>query len=295
MVNWKSWRRRLFVYGGLYLLVAVVMVFGGCADKLILFPQTGDYSSIGNERRVLKLEGADLEIWTARPSDRSEPKAFLLSFNGNADRAESSVIAESHFWGAHPIGVWSVNYPGYGGSTGPAKLSKLAPAGLAAYDELKKIAGDRPIFVSGNSLGSTVAMHIAANRPVAGVIAMNPPPLRNLIMGRFGWWNLWLISTPVALGVPQDLNSLINARKATAPALFILSEIDEIVPVKYQRKVFDAYAGPKRHIVLTGGHNDPLTPEGERNLREELDRLWRQVIVNATTGESGSTTSPARD
>ena len=131
-MNWKSWRRRLVVYGGLYLFVAILMIFGGCADKLILFPQTGELSSIGNERRVLKLEETDLEIWTARPTDRSEPQAFLLSFNGNADRAESSVIAESQFWSKHPIAVWSVTYPGSGGSAGPATLSRLAPAGLGA-------------------------------------------------------------------------------------------------------------------------------------------------------------------
>jgi hypothetical protein len=40
---------------------------------------------------------------------------------------------------------------------------------------------------------------VAANRPCAGLVLTNPPPLRNMILQRFGWWNLWLLATPVAL------------------------------------------------------------------------------------------------
>ena len=50
--------------------------------------------------------------------------------------------------------------------------------------------------------------HVAANRPVAAIVLQNPPPLRQLILGHYGWWNLWLIATPVALGVPSELDSL---------------------------------------------------------------------------------------
>src|SRR5439155_12173538 len=125
-----------------------------------------------------------------------------------AGRAEWHPVEESLDWGDKPVEVWAVNHPGFGGSTGPPRLSRFGPAALAAYDALAAEATGKPIFVSGMSLGSAMALHVAANRPVAGLILRSPPPLRNLIMTRHGWWNLWILATPVALGVPAELDSL---------------------------------------------------------------------------------------
>lgn len=255
------------------------MVLGGCADKLLLFPQTGEARPVGASRHVLPgPDGGELEVWIAPPAERfSEPAAYLLAFNGNADRAENAVVIESHFWNQHAVEVWAVNYPGYGGSTGPARLRALGPAGLAAFDALRAHAGDKPIIVAGNSLGTTVALHIAARRDVSGITLMNPPPLRQLIFGRFGWWNLWLLAGPVAMGVPSDLDSLANAARTSAPAVVILSTLDEVVPYKYQLRVHDALAGPKQAVTLIANHNGPLTPEDEVELRQKLSWLFEQA------------------
>jgi len=43
------------------------------------------------------------------------------------------------------------------------------------------------------------ALSVAARRPVAGLVLQNPPPLRQLIMGHYGWWNLWLVAGAVVL------------------------------------------------------------------------------------------------
>ena len=152
-----------------------------------------------------------------------------------------------------------MNYPGYGGSTGQAHLSSIGPAALAAYDALKQKVGDRPIIVFGTSLGTTAALHVAANRPVTGLILQNPPPLRQIALRQFGWWNLWLIAGPVALRIPSALDSVANARLAHAPCAFLLAEEDELIKPKYHRLVVDAYAGEKRIISQPGAHhNDPI-------------------------------------
>jgi len=38
---------------------------------------------------------------------------------------------------------------------------------MATYDALRKQAGIRPIFLTGNSLGSTPALYVATQRPCA--------------------------------------------------------------------------------------------------------------------------------
>jgi hypothetical protein len=175
-------------------------------------------------------------------------------------------------WNDRAVEIWGMNYPGFGGSTGPVRLSRIGPAALAAFDELKHHADGRPIVPFGASIGATAALHVAANRPVAGLILHNPPPLREMILRQFGWWNLWLIAGPIAWQIPRDLNSIENAKVLHAPAIFLLAEKDEVVAPRFHRSVVNAYAGEKRVIELHGAyHNDPIEGTALEELNEALD------------------------
>jgi pimeloyl-ACP methyl ester carboxylesterase len=280
-----AWQRRLRAYAIAYLALCLLIVFNGCADRLILFPSTQGIPLPGLNRVEIDVPNAKpIEIWTGRSravARGAEPEAYCLEFTGNASRGEEMAYYSSGEWGDHPVEVWAVNYPGYGGSAGPARLKSIPPAALAAYDALAKKANGKPIFLLGQSLGSAAALHVAANRPggCAGVLLSNPPPLRQLIWRRHGWWNLWLLATPVALSVPSELDSLANARRATAPAIFILAGRDTVVPAKYQEQVFAAYAGPKRALrVADIDHNDPLPAEDLQTLAAARAELWKQTF-----------------
>jgi hypothetical protein len=257
----------------------ILWMLGGCADQFILFPSKAPIDAPGAQRRQLDFQSGKLEVLTARSSGAVavEPEAYVLRFCGNAERAEWSAARFSADWGEKPLEMWSVNHPGYGNSSGKASLSRLGPAALAAYDAIAVEAKGKPIYVSATSLGTTMAMHVAARRPVAGMIIRTPPPLRQLIVQRHGWWNLWLLATPVAMGVPSDIDSVANAKKASAPAVFILIETDEVIPLKYQQMVVNAYAGPKQVIISRGGdHNSAITREATTELNGHLQWLWGQ-------------------
>src|SRR5262249_57103878 len=99
------------------------------------------------------------------------------------------------------VEIWGMNYPGFGGSKGPARLSKIGPAALAAFDELQRQAMSKsavepavpsrsssnpalrtahttaPIVSFGTSIVVTPPLHVAAQRRAAGLILHNPPPL----------------------------------------------------------------------------------------------------------------------
>jgi hypothetical protein len=123
-------------------------------------------------------------------------------------------------------------------------------------------------------LGTTAALCVVARRPVAGLVLHNPPPLRQLILGHYGWWNLWLLAIPVSAQIPHDLDSVANAARCHAPAVFVLSGADHVVPPQYQRLVVDAYAGPKRLIAVPGApHNAPLPREAGQQLQHDIDWL----------------------
>jgi pimeloyl-ACP methyl ester carboxylesterase len=273
-------RRRIgrVIRGGVYYLVVMTLLYG-CSDRLILFPSRDPIATQGQTRLMVPGLAGQLEVFSmqAPAVKQTEPHAFVLHFIGNASRAEYEGPMVQEQWVDKGVEIWTVNYPGYGASQGSAKLASMAPGGLAAYDALAKVAGARPIFVSGNSIGTTVALYVAAHRPVAGLALHNPPPLRQLILGRHGWWNLWLAAGPVALSIPSDLDSLSNAQKVKAPAVFLSSEDDEVVPAIYHQKVIDAYAGPKKVIRLGGSsHNAALSHASLAELRKDIGWLLEE-------------------
>jgi len=135
----------------------------------------------------------------------------------------------------------------------------------------------------GASIGATAALHVAAQRPVTGLILHNPPPLYQMILRQFGWWNLWLLAGPMALQIPRDLDSISNAKAIHAPAIFLLAEKDEMVPPPFHRLVVDAYAGEKRVISLRGAyHNDPIEGAGLADFYHALD--WLLAKTNSPAG-----------
>jgi pimeloyl-ACP methyl ester carboxylesterase len=255
----------------------ILIFFAHLPDHLILFPTKAPIDAGGAVRKTVPFQHGELELWTAeshRAQQNGRADIYILRFYGNADRAERWVAAEPDEWKDRAVEIWGMNYPGFGGSTGPARLSRIGPAALAAFDELKRHAAERPTLLFGASLGSAAALHVAAQRQVAGLILHNPPPLRQMILRQFGWWNLWLLAGPIAWQIPQDLDSISNAKTIHAPAIFLLAERDEVVAPRYHRLVVDAYDGEKRVISLPGAfHNDPIEHAGMAELNHALDWL----------------------
>ncbi|MEO8698949.1 MAG: alpha/beta fold hydrolase, partial [Kofleriaceae bacterium] len=232
----------------------IVMLTGCLADTLLLAPQK-PAPAPGARREVLALPEGNIEVFVADNLGATEPAAFVLRFYGNAQLANDVQYDAETFTGL-PIEIWGVNYPGYGGSEGQATLANVASVARHAYAALAKRANGRPIIVMGNSMGTTAALYVAAHDKVAGLVLHNPPPLRHLVLRRYGWWNLWLLAVPVALQIPEELDSVRNAAACMQPALFISSSDDGVVPFAYQERVMKAYAGPWELALLRGaGHN----------------------------------------
>ena len=277
-------RRRLLrrVLTALVLLaLSLVLVAGRAADHLILGRNREAIDPGPLRRERVAYGDQTAECWVARsPGAASrEPEAFVLFFVGKTDRADRWTDDVAAAWGDRPVEVWGVNYPGSGGSTGPPRLARVTPAALAAYDRIRQHANGRPVFAQAASFGTTAALAVAARRPVAGMVLMNPPPLRQLILGQHGWWNLWLLAGVAARRVPPDLDSLANAARSNGPAVFVLHGADEVIPPKYQHRVVAAYAGPKRLIKMPGArHADALSKEASAELAAASDWLWAQAV-----------------
>ncbi len=281
--------------GRIVLLFFLAAVPAACVlspDRLVLFPTRAPLTHPGAARMMLPFRDGALELWTARsrPATTERAELYVLRFYGNADRADPNVGVEiREQWSRRDTVLWGVNYPGYGSSDGAAQLDSIGPAALAAYDALRREAGpDRPILVFGTSLGTTAALHVAAQRPdVAGLILQNPPPIRQIILRGYGWWNLWLIAGPLAAHIPRALDSVANARTINAKAVFLLAENDEIVAPKYQRLVVEAYAGEKQTVPLAGArHNSPIEGDALMDFERAVDWLLNRAGSMAPNSRS---------
>src|SRR5215204_2143993 len=114
----------------IFLLHLLLISMGGCADRLLLFPSSRVIDAQGAVRIVVK---PGVEVWTDRSPAAREAgtvDAYVLEFTGNATRAEEVTRYIAGRWQPHRVEVWVMNYPGFGGSAGPAKLRAIAPVAL---------------------------------------------------------------------------------------------------------------------------------------------------------------------
>ena len=260
----------------LWIAVTVSILATGCsglANRLVLFPSQQRISTLASQDTFVgrsgPVDGKTLEAYYEEYGPHiGEPDVLVLALTGNAGRAELTTHCVAQLvpsWLGSDglrIGVLALQYPGYGESEGEATLDALAAASLDAFDHLLTLAGDRPVLVYGFSLGAALALHVGRHRPqVSGLILEKPAHLRRVILARYGWWNLWTLALPVALGIPESVRS---DRSAAAigdiPAVFVIATRDRVMPEKYARRVVEAYAGPHRVVDAPVEHNQAVLP-----------------------------------
>lgn len=251
-------------------------LFTRIADRLILEPtryaipvedKSQHFISYDNDR-------SKLETWIHRPdlADGQQPDAFLLKFLGTGGRAENSTVHPAEFWTPANLEIWSVNPPGYGGSSGRASLSNVSQMVDLLHEEIRFRSQGQPLFIWSNSLGSLAAFLFAIRYPVAGFVIRNPVPIREIVLSRAKRWHPSRFVERIVREVPEHLSCIENARNVSAPALFITSERDTVIPPEFQQMIIDSYAGDHQLFSMPGAdHADPpeadSLPEYESKLR----------------------------
>lgn len=195
----------------------------------------------------------------------------LVVFFGGVAR-ETSWMAG---WGDKPPawGWLMVNYRGYGLSEGRPSQDALVGDAREIFDWAAARAEVDPerIVVLGRSLGSFVAVSLAAQRPVRGVILATPfDSLAALADRRYP-----LLPTSLLLGGRYDAAALAPAIRT--PALFVIAENDDVTPPAHGEALARAWGGPSRVIRLPGGHRMPeWRPEYWRAIGAFLEPLQRR-------------------
>ena len=163
-------------------LIAVIAIAVGVPaaawlmqDSLIFFPQpassTAHLPAHARRSRSRRRTVPALHGWIAQGS--AVPSPTVIYFGGNAEEV-SHTLADPHW--PREWSIVAVNYRGYGTSEGKPGERDLTSDALTIYDAVAARDGvdGKRIVVFGRSLGTALAAHVAAERPVAGVILVSP-------------------------------------------------------------------------------------------------------------------------
>ena len=222
-----------------------------CNNRLFLHPSSDPLPTSAERVEIetthRRLDGRPIEGFYREYGVEERPGVFVLAFTGNAGRAERLLDVlpqELSPWREQGMAVLAINYPGFGSmpDPGPATLRRLGVAAEEAYAYAVKRAAGAPVVVYGISMGTTAALHIAASdseQPPAALVLDRGPNIPRIVMGRFGWWNLWLAAGPVTLSLPRSVWSRGNARRIDdVPALFVLGNLAPVpAPVEPEPEV----------------------------------------------------------
>jgi fermentation-respiration switch protein FrsA (DUF1100 family) len=237
--------------------------------RLMYFPDSARLSAAAAglpqaEDLVLDTrDGERLIAWHVPPQG---DRAVVLYLHGNGGallhRAERFRALNRH-----GIGLVAIDYRGYGGSTGaPSEAGFLIDAETAYAFAAARYRPAR-IAVWGESLGTGVAVALAAERPVGRVVLEAPFTSAVDIAARHYPF------VPVRLLMKDQFRSDERIGRIGAPLLILHGERDRVVPIEFGERLFALAREPKRFIRY---------PDGEH---EGLDRFGALDVAVAFLGE----------
>ncbi len=245
-----------------YLLLATALTaYGGIVGGLFVFqrrllyhpdttpPALADLAGLGVcAVKLTTADGLALSSWYLPPRSGRPVIAYFHGNGGHIGYRSDRL----HRFAPEGYGVLMAEYRGYGGNPGEPCETGLFADGEAALTFLAAAGvGPDRIVLWGESLGTGVAVHLAAGHPVAGLILEAPFTSVAAAAQRHYPY------VPAVLLVRDRFDSLSRIERVAAPLLVLHGERDRIVPFRHGRKLYEAAVAPKESwFSAEAGHED---------------------------------------
>jgi fermentation-respiration switch protein FrsA (DUF1100 family) len=200
------------------------------------------------EEVVLDSSGGErVIVWHIPP--RGE-KPVVLYFHGNGGSLRGRVD-RFRALAADGTGLIALSYRGYGGSSGRPTEKGLIDDALAAYAFAAARYPASRLALWGESLGTGVAVALAAQKPVGRIVLESPFTSIADIAAQIYWF------FPVRLLIKDSYRSDLLIGTVTAPFLILHGDKDSIVPITLGDQLYKLITAPKRFVRFPGaGHNE---------------------------------------
>jgi len=212
------------------------------------------------ELRLTSPDGETLIAWHVPPRD---DRPVVLYFHGNAGaldlRAERfrELIADG-------TGLLALSYRGFGGSTGHPTESGLLLDAEAAFAFAAARYPAKRLVPWGESLGTAVAIALAAEHPMGGLI-LDAPFTSAADVGSSAYPFVpvrWLIKDP--------FRSDLRISHVHAPVLVLHGELDRVVPIRFSERLYALANEPKRMVRFSQGTHVDLDGHGAMDVVREF-------------------------
>jgi len=202
--------------------------------------------------------GVTVRGWLVAPP--AVPARAVAYFGGNAEEV-SWLVAHADRFGGRAVAL--VNYRGFGESGGKPAEDALVGDAVALFDGLSARPDIRGgIAAMGRSLGTGIAVRLAAQRPVDRVVLVSPYDSIEAVGAHY------FPSVLVRAVIADRYDAKAHAPALRIPMLAVVAGSDEVIPVERSRSLHDAWGGPRRWLELPrAGHND----------LQEHEPFWREI------------------
>jgi len=223
-------------------------------QRKLVFPELAPHTSAtaaglpqAQEVVVPTSDGEKLLAWYVAPK---ADKPLVVYFHGNGDTL-SWRVDRDRLLVADGTGLLALSYRGYEGSTGsPSETGLHLDADAAWAFAAAQVPADR-IVVWGHSLGTGVAVGLAADRRIEALILEAPyTSLVDVASMRFPY-------VPIRLLLKDQFRSDRRIGQVTAPVLVLHGALDDTIPIQYAERLYELVRSPKRFVRFAeGGHLD---------------------------------------
>jgi fermentation-respiration switch protein FrsA (DUF1100 family) len=248
-MTWLKWLA-LIGFGG---YLGVVLLLYVAQRSLLYFPDPvrRPPSSVGfsqAEEIVLRTsDGERLIAWHAPPR-AEQPIVLYLQGNGGGLDLRAHRFARLAQDG---IGVLALNYRGFGGSTGRPTEAGLMRDGETAIAFMREHYAPGRVVLWGESLGTGLAVAIAAKHPVARVLLESPYTSVADVAASIYFF------VPVRWLLKDQFRSDALVGEVTAPILVVHGASDVTIPIAFGQRLYSMVRAPKQFLTLPrAGHDD---------------------------------------
>lgn len=221
--------------------------------KMIFFPQP---TAPANQSRYadheINVRSGDITLagWFFK-NDIGPDKPLIIYYGGNAEDVSLNFGDLERF---NARSFLFMNYRGYGKSEGRPSETNLLEDALLVFDHILASEAIDPahVVLMGRSLGSGVAVHVAAKRKVGGVILVTPfDSLVNVAKAHYPIF-------PVGLMLRHRFDSAALATGISTPALFLIASHDQVVPTRLAWKLKRLWSGPVTAVTVDGTEHNTI-------------------------------------
>lgn len=218
----------LLFFASVYLAVCAYMFFAQRALQYRPDATRADLRSAGlpnaEEITLKSSDGETLIAWWIPPRDEKQPVYLYMPGNaGNLARRSGRFLRFSQ----NGAGIFALSYRGYGGSTGSPSEAGFHADGRAAYQWLSQRVAPERIIAFGESIGTGVAVRLAAEQKI-GALALDSPYNSTVAIAqeRYPW-------LPARLLMLDQFRSDILAPRINIPVFIAHCRGDRTVPIKF--------------------------------------------------------------